>query len=111
MKVVLDTQKLDALIRATDKSPDSRYVADAVHYGIYQELGTSRNAAHPFMIPAVEVVRRGFLLALRSPAAWMRLEDVVEKAARDVEGHAKMRAPVDTGALKNSIHVTKDKPA
>ena len=29
-------------------------VQDGVEYGIFQELGTSKMAAHPFMIPALE---------------------------------------------------------
>jgi HK97 gp10 family phage protein len=29
-------------------------VKDGVEYGVYQELGTSRMAAHPFMVPALE---------------------------------------------------------
>ena len=29
-------------------------VQDGVEYGVYQEFGTSRMAAHPFMIPAIE---------------------------------------------------------
>ena len=31
---------------------------------------------------------------------------VVAKTARDIEGHAKMRAAVDSGALKSSIYVS-----
>lgn len=34
------------------------WVQDGMEYGIYQELGTSRMAAHPFMVPAVEAVSR-----------------------------------------------------
>lgn len=34
------------------------WVADSVDYGIYQELGTSRMQARPFMVPAVEKVRQ-----------------------------------------------------
>ena len=34
--------------------------------------------------------------------------DVVDKVARDVERGAKERAPVDTGALMNSIHVIEE---
>ena len=30
-------------------------IQDGVPYGFYQELGTSKMAAHPFLIPAVEV--------------------------------------------------------
>jgi len=33
------------------------HVGDGVEYGIYQELGTSRMAAQPFMVPAVEWAR------------------------------------------------------
>lgn len=33
---------------------------DGVEYGIFQELGTSRMAAHPFMVPAVEHERKHF---------------------------------------------------
>jgi HK97 gp10 family phage protein len=34
---------------------DLTFIAqDGVEYGIYQEFGTSRMAAHPFMIPAIE---------------------------------------------------------
>lgn len=38
-------------------------VQDGVEYGIHQELGTSRMAAQPFMIPAVERHANGFLNA------------------------------------------------
>jgi HK97 gp10 family phage protein len=33
-------------------------VGTNVRYGIYQELGTRHHAAHPFMRPAIEIVRR-----------------------------------------------------
>lgn len=39
-------------------------------------------------------------IAKRFPDA---VHDIVRKAAYDVEGHAKMVVPVDTGVLKNSI--------
>lgn len=39
-----------------------------------------------------------------------RAEQVVAKAALDIEAQAKMRAPVDTGLLKNSIHVEPRSP-
>lgn len=45
----------------TEKKKRGLYwVADGVEYGIYQELGTSRMQARPFMVPAVEKVR-GYL--------------------------------------------------
>ncbi len=33
-------------------------------YGIYQELGTSRMPAHPFLVPAMEAERAAFVEAL-----------------------------------------------
>jgi HK97 gp10 family phage protein len=38
----------------------TRIIADQVTYGIFQELGTYKMAAHPFMTPAVEAVRTRF---------------------------------------------------
>jgi HK97 gp10 family phage protein len=43
------------LAESPKKMGDLHYrVQDGVEYGIYQELGTSRMAAHPALIPAVE---------------------------------------------------------
>lgn len=36
-----------------------------------------------------------------------KAEAIVAKTALDLEGHAKSRAPVDTGTLKNSIQATR----
>jgi HK97 gp10 family phage protein len=44
-------------------------VGDCVEYGIYQELGTSRMSAHPFMIPAAEKVAKD----LNSGKTWKRI--------------------------------------
>ena len=42
----------------TEKKGHLHYrIADGVEYGIYQELGTHRMAAQPFLIPAVEEER------------------------------------------------------
>lgn len=38
---------------------------DGVSYGIFQELGTSRMAAHPFVIPAIKANERAFLEAFK----------------------------------------------
>lgn len=40
------------------------WVMDGVEYGIYQELGTGRMSAHPFMIPAFENVSRDLAQAI-----------------------------------------------
>ena len=38
-------------------------VSDGVEYGIFQELGTSKMAAQPFLVPAIEAWRERFLNA------------------------------------------------
>lgn len=105
MRLEVDDAKLRALIQATKGKRPVRVVADGVEYGLYQEMGTVYVPAQPFMKPAVEEVRKGFGQAFKGAITLRQAEEVVEKAARDVERGAKMRAPVDTGALKNSIHV------
>lgn len=52
-----DTGALQNSIHTEKVSSKHYIVADGVEYGIYQELGTKRMAAHPFLIPAVEKVR------------------------------------------------------
>jgi HK97 gp10 family phage protein len=56
----VDTGALQNSIRASMQSDLLWWVGDGVEYGIYQELGTSRMAAHPFMRPAVEMVQREY---------------------------------------------------
>jgi len=104
ISVDVDLAVLDNLIANTGKTAE-RIVADGVNYGIYQELGTSKMGAQPFMSPAVEDVRGGFMQAAAQVVTNAQAEAVVEKAARDIERGAKQRAAVDTGAMKNSIHV------
>ena len=41
-------------------------VQDGVIYGVFQELGTSKMAAQPFLVPAVEAFREKFLAAFGS---------------------------------------------
>jgi len=54
----VDTGALKSSIHTGRVGVAHYVVADGVEYGIYQELGTSRMAAHPFVIPAVESVGR-----------------------------------------------------
>lgn len=108
--VTLDDAKLKQLITHTGAEVQ-RYVADGVHYGYWQEVGTERQGyAQPFMRPAVEAVRPGWERAFENKLTDDQIEAVVEKVSRDIEGLAKDYAPVDTGALRSSIHVTKDMP-
>ena len=108
----LETGILDGLIEDTAGKPHTKVVADGVHYGIYQEMGVENGfgrgikiPAHPFMRPAVEAVARGFEQAFKGQLTTAQVDAVIEKTARDVERIAKVKAPVDTGALRNSIHV------
>jgi hypothetical protein len=107
IRIEVDDRRLVALILATKGKRPMRIVADGVEYGAYQELGTSRIPPHPFMKPAAEAVRPGYVKAMGQVQNWPMAEQVTEKAARDVERIAKQRAPVDTGALRASIHVVK----
>ena len=104
--VTVDDRELQRLIRET--GDEVLYiVADGVNYGIHQEFGTVKMAAHPFMVPAIEQVRPGFAQAFQNKLTDKQVDQVCKKTAFDVEGIAKQLAPVDTGALKNSIHVIK----
>ena len=102
--ITVDDRVLKALIANTGGRVE-KIIADGVNYGIYQEFGTSKMGAQPFMSPAVEAVRPGWEAAFTNQLTDAQVEGVVTKAAFDIERGAKERAPVDTGALKNSIHV------
>ena len=105
----VDDRELQRLIRKTAGQGPVRVIADGVQYGLYQEMGTSRIPAHPFMRPAVEAVRESFNQAMAKALTMEQVTAVVDKAAFDIERLAKQNAPVDTGALKNSIHVVDGK--
>ena len=57
-KEIIDTGALLNGIHTEKKSRFLRWVSDAVEYGIYNELGTWKMPARPFMVPAVERVGR-----------------------------------------------------
>jgi HK97 gp10 family phage protein len=59
----VDTGALKNSIHLEITSPASAIVADGVEYGIYQELGTYKMAAHPFLVPALESERQEFTQA------------------------------------------------
>ena len=58
VRAPVDTGTLKNSIHTEKKKQGLYWVADGVEYGIYQELGTSRMSAHPFMKPAVEKVQQ-----------------------------------------------------
>lgn len=55
-----DTGALKTNITVVKKGHGRYWVQDGVEYGIYLELGTSRMAARPFMVPAIERAARWF---------------------------------------------------
>lgn len=108
VQIVLDTKGLDRILAALEGEP-VRILHDGVHYGVYQEFGTSRGVPpHPFMTPAVEHIRpameKGWKQVLEGSGG--KAIDLVDKLARDAEAVAKANAPVKTGALRNSITVS-----
>jgi hypothetical protein len=106
IKVHLDDRKLQEIIKSTEGGVRRRVIADGVNYGIHVELGTSRMAAQPFLIPAFEQHTRGLGDTLgKAIEAGVSLDDVMGKVAFDIQAMAQELAPVDTGALKNSLHV------
>ena len=54
----VDTGALKSSIMTNRKGKGWYWVQDGVEYGIYQELGTHKMRAQPFMVPAVEAVLR-----------------------------------------------------
>lgn len=109
VRVVVDDRDLLEIIRRVERLGQPVYiVADGVEYGIFQELGTRFVPARHFMRDACRAVESWFA----SQPAWEELilhgdDQALRLAAFQVEGEAKLRAPVDTGALRASIHVAK----
>jgi len=65
----VDTGALKNSINTKRQKKNEWRVQDGVEYGIYQELGTSRMAAQPFMVPAAEMVASD----LNNGKIWMRI--------------------------------------
>lgn len=105
ISITVDDRKLRELIAKTAGKGPVKVVADGVEYALYQEWGTSKMPAQPFMTPAVEAVRPGFAKAFEGAITNDQAEKVVTKTAFDVERLAKQNAAVDTGAMRASIHV------
>jgi HK97 gp10 family phage protein len=58
VRAPVDTGALRNSIHTEKKKAGLYWVADGVEYGIYQELGTYKMRAQPFMVPATEAVGR-----------------------------------------------------
>jgi len=75
-------------------------VGTNVHYGLYQEYGTYKMAAQPFLRPATDQVRRkmgNYFDTNATPRGALRA------AAGDLASEAQRRAPVDSGKLRASL--------
>lgn len=77
-------------------------VGPTAEYGIYQELGTSKMKAQPYLFPAAREVQRSIPRIIQKTGATTSGE-VVRSVALEVEGLAKKFAPVELGNLRNSI--------
>lgn len=64
-KAPYDTGALSNSIEV-EKAWGGYIVKDGVEYGVFQELGTSKMAAHPFMVPAVEQAARDVAKAVET---------------------------------------------
>lgn len=106
VRVTADFAILDRLIRKCKGTP-ARILHDGTDYGVHQEFGTHKMAAHPFMTPAIEHVRPVYNEGLKQLKNLEQADAFVEKLGRDAETVAEARVAVDTGNLKNSIAVHK----
>lgn len=80
---------------------DAVYVVGTnVEYAVYQEFGTSKMAAQPYLRPAVREVEREIpRLAEKAGSA----DELVKLVALEIESVAADKAPVDLGNLMDSI--------
>ena len=105
----LDDAKLQQIIKASEGRAKTYYIADGVEYGVFIELGTSRTAARPCLVPAFNKVQFGIPPAIgRAIEAGVNIFDILQKAAFDIQRLYQESVPVATGALKNSIHVEEE---
>jgi len=104
----IDDRRLRAIVDNTAGRPVKRRVIhDGVEYGVFVELGTSRMAARPNLLPAFLKVVDDLPEAIgQAVERGVNLDDVFAKAAFDIQALWAEGVPVDTGAFKNSITVS-----
>ena len=107
---VLDTTLLDRIM-AEMPPTIIYYVADRTAYGIYQELGTTKMAAQPHVTPVVESHRANDTIgqALKIYGL-LGVDKALRATAFTIVGDIYPMAPFDLGQLRNSYHVTKERP-
>ena len=57
---------MNSIHRRMDKGQSTGIVYTTTEYGVYQEFGTRKMAAHPFMLPAINQNRAGINVLLSS---------------------------------------------
>jgi len=104
VKIELDDKVLKEIIKAVGEADIPAYtIADGVEYGIWQEFTKS---GHPSLVPAFERVTKDLPQAIgQAIEAGVSLEEVITKAAFDIQALWQADVNVDTGSYKNSIHV------
>lgn len=109
VKYNVNTAQLDKIIKQVAGNDVKKYtIADGVDYGINNELGLGQRQ-QPFLLPAFEQHTKQLGKAIgQAIERGVDLNDVFTKVAFDVQAGAAENAPVDTGALRNSIHVETD---
>jgi len=109
--VTIDDSRLVRMINGSKGDITPMIIADAVEYGIYQELGQEGRPARPCARPAVESVRPEFEAMFHTDEALTRagVQGIVKKGASRVEILWKQnivtKGVVDTGAYLNGVHV------
>lgn len=105
-KATLDRAKLDQIMKASRQSPQRRIIADGTEYGVFVELGATKMGARPYLVPAFERNTKDLDRAIgQAIERGANLDDVIGKVAFDIQGDAQKMVAVDTGNLKNSLHV------
>lgn len=106
LTIKTDTGLLDKIVaNVGNAKTDTFIIADGVVYGILNEFGIDQKL-NPFLIPAFEDATKSLPAAMgQAVERGINPNDVLRKTAFDIQGNAQKRAPVDTGALQNSIHV------
>ena len=79
-----------------------------IEYGPYVELGTSRQAAQPYLRPAYDEKRQAALQEVSDVLSSTlldgpKLKDALHAGGLVIEVQAKINAPVLTGTLRSSI--------
>jgi HK97 gp10 family phage protein len=72
MLAPVDTGFLKSSIFSKQIAPYRWAIGPAASYGIWQELGTHRMAAHPFLLPALRASESGFYARIAAAAGGVK---------------------------------------